>query len=316
MTGGHSARCSENLPTKKLSAPRRGRRKKSQGDSQAYDIPKTHLRKGGLPLHTPLIEGATMKTEWDYTKLADAYLDRPDYAPEALDRIVEIAGLKAGDRICDVGAGVAHLTLPWLERGFIVDAVEPNDAMRANGQMRTAGWKGVQWLEGTGEHTGCADGMYDFVSFGSSLNVCDRNAALRETHRLLKPGKWFACLWNHRDLDDPIQSSIEAIIRKHIPEYGYGTRREDQTETINASGLFDDIHKVEGCVRHSQSVERVTEAWRSHATLHRQAQMLNNGNDTLFFRIIDAIAGYLHSLSCKEIQIPYTTRAWVARRKA
>ena len=51
-----------------------------------------------------------MKTEWDYTNLAQGYLKRPDYAPDALRRIFQLAGLRADDRVCDIGAGVAHLT--------------------------------------------------------------------------------------------------------------------------------------------------------------------------------------------------------------
>ena len=29
-----------------------------------------------------------MKTEWDYTELADAYLKRPDYAEEAINKMM------------------------------------------------------------------------------------------------------------------------------------------------------------------------------------------------------------------------------------
>ena len=35
-----------------------------------------------------------MKTEWDYTKLADAYLKRPNYSEEAIDKMLDIVGLK------------------------------------------------------------------------------------------------------------------------------------------------------------------------------------------------------------------------------
>ena len=78
-----------------------------------------------------------MKTEWDYTDLAAAYLKRPDYAQSAIDRMLETAGVKKGDVVCDVGAGAAHLTLKLAEYGLHVCAVEPNDAMRANGIERT-----------------------------------------------------------------------------------------------------------------------------------------------------------------------------------
>ena len=131
-----------------------------------------------------------METEWDYTQLADAYLKRPDYAPSALQELFWIAGLQPGDTVCDIGAGVAHLTLPLAAFGCKVDAVEPNDAMRANGQKRTVHLPLVHWSEGTGEATGRSSGAYDFVTFGSSFNACDRGKALAETHRLLKPGKF------------------------------------------------------------------------------------------------------------------------------
>lgn len=210
-----------------------------------------------------------MKTDWDYTKLADAYLDRPDYAPEAIAQILSVAGVKAGDRACDVGAGVAHLTIPLAEYGLKVDAVEPNDAMRANGIKRTEKHHQVKWSEGTGEHTGKESGQYDLVTFGSSFNVCDRQKALAEAARLLKPQKCFVCLWNHRKLEDPVQKNIEAIIKRHIPSYGYGTRREDQTEEIARSDLFEAAQHIEGEIIWSQPVEKALEAWKSHATLDR-----------------------------------------------
>lgn len=249
-----------------------------------------------------------MKTEWDYTRLADAYLERPDYAPEALEKIFAIASLKPGDRVCDLGAGVAHLTLPLAEFGCVVDAVEPNEAMRANGQKRTANLSTVKWHEGTGENSGMPSGAYDFVTFGSSFNVCDRPKALNETHRLLKPGKYFTCLWNHRDLEDPVQKNIEKIIKDNIPDYDYGTRRQDQTEVIAASGLFEPAQKIEGRVAQKRKADDIVEAWRSHATLQRQA-----GDN--FEKIVDQIAAYLASLGRAEIEVPYVTRAWLARRK-
>ena len=35
-----------------------------------------------------------MKTEWDYTELAEAYLKRPDYAQSAIDKMLAEAGIK------------------------------------------------------------------------------------------------------------------------------------------------------------------------------------------------------------------------------
>jgi ubiquinone/menaquinone biosynthesis C-methylase UbiE len=249
-----------------------------------------------------------MKTDWDYTDLADAYLKRPDYSDDALDRMLKRTGLLPGATACDVGAGVAHLTIKLAGRGLKVVAVEPNDAMRTNGIRRTKNLQLVTWTEGTGEATGQQAATFDIVTYGSSFNVTDRRAALKESARILKRRGWFACMWNHRDLEDPIQASIEEIIRKQIPAYAYGTRREDQSAIILSSGLTDAVEKLEGRVFHTQTVQDCVEAWRSHATLQRQA-------GDKFPDVVRSIHAYLHSLGASEIQIPYTTRIWLAQFK-
>ena len=247
-----------------------------------------------------------METEWDYTNLADAYLQRPDYAPAAIGALLKIAGVNEGVAVCDVGAGVAHLTLMLADAGLDVTAVEPNDAMRENGKKRTEDFKNVKWFEGTGEETGQNDKQFDLVTFGSSFNVCDRQAALRETARILTPGGWFACMWNHRRLDDPIQSKIESIIKSKVDAYSYGTRREDQSEAIDQSGLFDPFVTLSGKVMHQQSVVDCVEAWRSHATLQRQA-------GDAFGSVVGEIEEYLSALGVDHIEIPYTTNIWIAK---
>ena len=96
----------------------------------------------------------------------------------------------------------------------------------------------VKWFDGVGEQTGMESGAFDLVTFGSSFNVCDQAKALIESDRILKPHGWFACMWNHRDLTDSLQSEIEKIITRHVEGYSYGRRREDQTEIIRQSELF------------------------------------------------------------------------------
>jgi ubiquinone/menaquinone biosynthesis C-methylase UbiE len=248
-----------------------------------------------------------MKTAWDYSDLAQAYLKRPDYSDAAIDAMLAAFGAGPGAAACDVGAGVGHLSLMLAQRGLCVTAIEPNDNMRRLGAARCRPLAHITYVESTAERTGQPSGAFDCVTFGSSFNVTDREASLREAARILKPTGWIAALWNHRDLDDPIQAEIESIIRSHLPCYDYGTRREDQTPIIEASGLFDTVQQIAGPVVHTQPVADVVEAWRSHATVQRQA-----GEN--FPRIVDAIAAFLNSLGTDEIRIPYTTRIWLARR--
>lgn len=251
-----------------------------------------------------------MKVEWDYTDLANAYLKRPDYSEEAINKMLELSNVNIGDCICDVGAGAAHLTLMLAKSNLDLNifAVEPNDAMRNNGIIKTKDYKNVQWFEGTGEETRMESNKFDLVTFGSSFNVCDRQKALNETSRILKEKGWFACMWNHRNLDDTLQQSIENIIKKYIPEYSYGTRREDQTDVINESNLFSEVHKIEGIVNHKILAADFIEGWKSHGTVYRQSPKI-------FDSIVNDIKELVLTKNHEYIEVPYTTRIWLAQSK-
>jgi SAM-dependent methyltransferase len=243
--------------------------------------------------------------KWDYTEHSKTYTFRPDYAPSALEDIFRATGVAEASPVCEIGAGDGHLTLHLAAKKFQTHAIEPNEAMREVGKKRTVGLEGVSWSDGTGEETGKPGNSYQLVIFGSSFNVTDRQAALKEASRILKPKGWFACLWNHRNLDDPLQVEIEAIIGSHVPGYSLGTRREDQTDIIAASGLFGASTKIEGTVTHQVDAGQWLQAWTSHATLARQA-----GN--ALPAILRDIEKKIRSLGKDTLAIPYTTRAWIA----
>jgi len=246
---------------------------------------------------------------WDYTSLAQTYAGRPPYADSVVDEVVSLSGVTPGDRVCDVGAGTGHMSVHLVGHGLAVDAVEPNDAMRGVGRERLADAP-VDWHAARGEDTGRPDRAYPLVTFGSSFNVVEPQAALAEAARILQRPGWVAMLWNHRDLDsDPLQTSIEAAIASRIPGYDYGERRRDPSAHIAASGRFAAPRYLEGSVRHEVDADEWVEAWHSHATLQRQA-------GEQFERIVDEIGALVGQAQVGgRIAVPYTTRCWVAQVK-
>jgi ubiquinone/menaquinone biosynthesis C-methylase UbiE len=266
-----------------------------------------------MPAQAPrCINDGDMKTgmaralEWDYTELAAAYVNRPDYARAAIDRIAGLTGLAAGARALDLGAGAGHLTLELAAHGWDVLALEPNAAMRARGMARTAQLPNVRWIDGVMERTEQPTGGFSLCTCGSSFGVADRLLTLREVARVLADGGWFACLFNHRVLDDPLQQEIESYIRSCIPAYDYGTRREEQGRVIASSGLFEPAVKIEAPVEHVRAAGEWIDAWRSHATLRRQA-------GERFDEIVRGIAAIVGRTGREQVVVPYVTRCWLAR---
>jgi ubiquinone/menaquinone biosynthesis C-methylase UbiE len=244
-----------------------------------------------------------MKTEWDYSDRAQTYDQRADYNHELVGSLIQELNLIQNDKVADIGAGTGKLTKLLLENDLVVFAVEPNDSMRKIGISNLQDKK-VTWSEGIGEESGLASNSVKAVFFGSSFNVVNQEAALKESARILQPGGYFACMWNHRDTTDPVQREIEDIIVRSIPSYDYGLRRQDPSETILKSNLFGEVRKMERKFFVKMSRDVIVDAWRSHETLYRQA-----GDN--FEEIIQRIQG---SLIHEEYLIPYFTRIWYSQK--
>jgi ubiquinone/menaquinone biosynthesis C-methylase UbiE len=248
------------------------------------------------------------QVSWDYTEHAAHYDKRADYAAAAIEDLLQAIGCTPPRNVADIGAGTGKLTKELLKRGLTVRSVEPNDAMRDIGIRNTAG-ASVQWSVGTGEHTGLPSRSMYAVLFGSSFNVVDQSLALAEAARVLLPKGWFACMWNHRDLNDPVQQRIETIIKSFIPAYSYGARREDPTTTIGTSGHFSAAQSLARSFAWDMQRADIITAWKSHATLRRQA-----ASPSVFEAVVAAIASYLESLP-QIIPVPYKTQVFFAQLK-
>ena len=253
-----------------------------------------------------MISTTAPKVDWDYTGHASHYDKRADYSSDAIEDLLTATGCIPKRSVAEIGAGTGKLTKELLRHGLSVAAVEPNDAMREIGVINTRG-KPVSWSIGTGEASGLPANAFHAVFFGSSFNVVDQSTALSEVRRVLLPQGWFACMWNHRNLDDPVQQRIESIISSCIPSYSYGSRREDPTAIIDACGHFSPVNSIERGFTWEMPKSDIIAAWKSHATLKRQS-----GSDAIFDRIIGEISTYLASLADK-ILVPYTTRIYFAQ---
>lgn len=257
-----------------------------------------------------------VEKNWDYTKHAEFYRYRPNYCSSAIALLKEYVeqniSLNGGGelKVADIGAGSGNLSVMLLDLGCEVVSVEPNDAMREIGIQRTQG-QNIQWVRATGIETGLEEQSFDWVTFGSSFNVMDRGLALRETHRILKQNGIFSCMWNHRNLEDPIQEIAEEIILDLVPNYQRGVRREDQRGVIEEHrDLFDEIFYMEKDFYFQQSIQNYLLAWRSVKNPYWDLET-EEGED-LFEKISYQMKHKLPS----EFSIKYTTRIWSAKKRS
>ena len=249
----------------------------------------------------------------DFTALAKYYVDRPGYSVALLEYVkAYLQGTKGGDIVtADVGAGTGKLTENLEQIGCRGDAVEPNDAMRQEGEKLFQERKSFSWLKGTAEETGLSDNSVDWVLMGSSFHWADAPRAVKEFQRILKPGGIFTAIWNPRDIGrSELHKGIEEVVYAEIPHMkrvssGSTVTTEEMEKKLCGGGLFKDLVFMECNHEEVMAKERYMNIWRSVNDIQVQA-----GEDG-FRRILNGIEKKLEAHD--SVAVPYRSRAWTAQ---
>jgi ubiquinone/menaquinone biosynthesis C-methylase UbiE len=165
-----------------------------------------------------------------FDSVADVYeRSRPEYAPDALAWIAQRLRL---DRVLDLGAGTGKLTRQLMALGADVVAVEPGDEMRA---VLARSVPGVDVRAGSAEEIPLEDASVDAITVAQAFHWFRVNEALREMHRVLRPGGGFALLWNEWDEEDALMRALNEVVNTLRPQGTHGGRHY---EALQESELF------------------------------------------------------------------------------
>ncbi|KIH92753.1 methyltransferase type 11 [Sporothrix brasiliensis 5110] len=160
---------------------------------------------------TPLVQAAS--SGFHDAGAYDAH--RPSYTNEAVTAFIgrlNILGSTAGDgkplKIVEIGAGTGKFT-EILSRQAVASttaldivAVEPHEQMRA--QLSAKSLPRVTVVNGHGASLGSvADGTADAVIVAQAFHWFANYDALKEIHRVLKPGATVGVIWNIEDYNKP-----------------------------------------------------------------------------------------------------------------
>ena len=140
-----------------------------------------------------------------------------------LRSLVEIADIKAGDRVLDVGCGSGALTrlmARHLGPGSRIDAMDVNGYLLAEGRAiaEAEGLTGnIHYTLGSAETLPFADGTFDCALCVTVLEECHADLAIAEMVRVVRPGGRVGIIvraidmpqWWSPDLDDDLKEKAQ-----------------------------------------------------------------------------------------------------------
>ncbi|WFU51755.1 class I SAM-dependent methyltransferase [Sinorhizobium terangae] len=250
----------------------------------------------------------------NFGDVAKFYLSRPPYAHRLISMLSSFAkSCQTPSTVADIGAGTGALTILLADMGWICRAVEPDGRMLEVGKSITSGRNDIEWVQSSAEATTLRSADFSWVCVGNSYHWMKREAALREFHRILRPGGIISVIFNLSDFDaDDFQARIEEEIRRRAPDIKRArppieAAMEKLEEDLDSSGLFESCVRL--TARHivEMSITNYLASWNTSHDLRSQMST-EEWSDLLAF-IEDA------SKKRGQLSLVFKTSAWTAEKR-
>ena len=145
---------------------------------------------------------------------------RPGYAADLYREIFHYSGLKSDMKALEIGIGTDLATLPILETGCEVVAVEPGPNMAAYVREKFAGRPNMRVVLTDFEKYEPEE-RFDLIYSATAFHWVPEEVGYPKVLSLLKPGGTAALFWNRPFVgrpDDPLHVEIQKIYRKYRPD--------------------------------------------------------------------------------------------------
>ena len=201
----------------------------------------------------PVIKGL----EWTFDTVATRYEKlRPKYTDDLYKTLFNYISIDNSSNVVEVGIGGGQATLPILERGCTLTAVEYGENFSKLCEKKFENYKNFSVITEKFENTSFADFQYDLVYSASAFHWIPENIGYPKVYAMLKSGGAFARFANHPNRE---YSEEQAVQRAQIAKkYGfvdikhamfYRTRTFSAKEYVELLGTYSDHIAIKEKIR-------------------------------------------------------------------
>lgn len=154
-----------------------------------------------------------------FNRVANDYEARPPYPHEVFERLAELGALYTGANVLEIGPGTGQATIPMLDRGAVVTAVEPGAALADRLLERTPD-RPLQVLISAFEAASLPHAAFDLVTAATAFHWVDPIVGPAKCAEVLRVDGWLALwwtIWGDPARPDPLHEAIQPLLRTKAP---------------------------------------------------------------------------------------------------
>jgi cyclopropane fatty-acyl-phospholipid synthase-like methyltransferase len=175
--------------------------------------------------------------------------NRPGYPSQLVEHAIELAGLRPGDAVLELGCGTGQLTRSLVGRGLRVTAVEPGENLIALAEQNLGGNGAAEFINARLEDAELPQQHFRAAFAAASFHWLDPDVSWRRVAEALTPGGTFALI-QYFGLDDARsandQAALTNIVRAQAPELApeWGKYRDLDTMIAGVEARSANVSEV------------------------------------------------------------------------
>lgn len=145
---------------------------------------------------------------------------RPTYPKDLFNDIMKFSGIRKKDKVLEIGIGTGQATLPFLQAGCDVTAIELGDKLAEYSRNKFALHNNIRIINSDFIDYEIDENTYDLIYSATAFHWIAPERGYDKSKKILKSGGAIALFWNHpypNRLDDEVNQANRRIYDKYCP---------------------------------------------------------------------------------------------------
>ena len=162
---------------------------------------------------------------------------RPTYVAELYEDIFAYKQINQASKVLEIGIGTGQATLPVLERGCLLTAIELGDQLAEYSKQKFSHYKNFKVINSAFQDFECPPNSFDLIFSASAFHWIPEEIGYTKVYEMLKSGGVFARFANHPFKDkerEEIHAAMQKIYAVYMPGSLGGTEYSEESARSRA----------------------------------------------------------------------------------